>query len=49
MQLLIEDFNITNFQAIILGSDQGRKVYTKKLINLVARYNLNKKVKFYTY
>ena len=46
LNILIEDYNITNFQAIILGSDQGRKVYTKKLINLVERYNLNKKVKF---
>ncbi len=46
LNILIEDFNILNFQAIILGSDQGRKVYKKKLINLVERYNLNKKVKF---
>ena len=46
LNILIEDYNVTNFQAIILGSDQGRKVYTKKLINLVERYNLNKKVKF---
>jgi len=46
LNILIEDYNITNFQAIILGSDQGRKVYSKKLINLVQRYNLNKKVKF---
>ena len=46
LNVLIEDYNIINFQAIILGSDQGRKVYSKKLINLVERYNLNKKVKF---
>ena len=46
LNILIEDFNITKFQAIILGSDQGRKVYTKKLINLVERYNLNKKIRF---
>ena len=46
LNILIEDYNFTNFQAIILGSDQGRKVYTKKLINLVERYNLNKKIKF---
>ena len=46
LNILIEDYHITNFQAILLGSDQGRKVYTKKLINLVERYNLNKKVKF---
>ena len=46
LNILIEDYNFTNFQAIILGSDQGRKVYTKKLVNLVERYNLNKKIKF---
>jgi len=46
LNILIEDFNYTNFQGIILGSDQGRKVYSKKLINLVQRYSLNKKVKF---
>ena len=46
LNILIEDFNITHFQAIILGSDQGRKVYSKKLINLVQRYSLNKKIKF---
>jgi glycosyltransferase involved in cell wall biosynthesis len=46
LNILIEDYNFTNFQAIILGSDQGRKVYSKKLINLVQRYSLNKKVKF---
>ncbi|MDC3233475.1 glycosyltransferase family 4 protein, partial [Pelagibacteraceae bacterium] len=31
---------------IVLGSDQGRKVYKKKLINLVQRYRLGQKVKF---
>ena len=46
LNILTEDYNFTNFQAIILGSDQGRKVYTKKLVNLVERYNLNKKIKF---
>ena len=46
LNILIEDYNFTNFQAIMLGSDQGRTVYKKKLINLVERYNLNKKVKF---
>ena len=49
LNILIEDFNFTNFQAIILGPDQGRKVYSKKLINLVQRYSLNKKVKFIQY
>ena len=46
LNILVEDYNITNFQAIILGSDQGRTVYSKKLNNLVQRYSLNKKIKF---
>ena len=46
LNILTEDYNNLNFQAIILGSDQGRKVYKKKLINLVERYSLNKKIKF---
>ena len=46
LNILIEDYNFTNFQAIILGSDQGRKVYYKKLLSLVERYNLTKKIKF---
>ncbi len=46
LNILIQDYNNSNFQAILLGSDQGRKVYKKKLINLVQRYSLNKKVKF---
>ena len=35
LNILIEDYNFSNFEAIILGSDQGRTVYKKKLINLV--------------
>ena len=46
LNILIEDYHFTEFQAILLGPDQGRNVYKKKLINLVARYNLNKKIKF---
>ena len=46
LNILIEDYNLTNFQAVLLGSDQGRKVYSKKLLNLVQRYSLSKKVKF---
>jgi len=30
LNILIEDYNFTNFQAIMLGSDQGRTVYKKK-------------------
>ena len=46
LNILIEDYNVTNFQAVLLGSDQGRKVYFKKLYSLVERYSLTKKVKF---
>jgi len=46
INILTEDYNISNFQAIILGSDQGRKVYKKKLINLIQRYRLSQKIKF---
>ena len=46
LNILIEDYHVTNFQAILLGSDQGRKVYSKKLYSLVERYSLTKKVKF---
>ena len=46
LNILFEDYSCNNFQAIILGSDQGRKVYKKKLNNLVQRYRLNQKIKF---
>ena len=46
LNILVEDYNYTNFQAIMLGSDQGRKVYTKKLLSLVERYSLTKKIIF---
>ncbi len=46
LNILIEDYNKSDFQAILLGSDQGRKVYTKKLYSLVERYSLTKKIKF---
>tara|TARA_B100000029_G_scaffold234483_1_gene231715 strand:- start:161 stop:919 length:759 start_codon:yes stop_codon:yes gene_type:complete len=49
LNILIEDYNKTNFQAVILGSDQGRKVYSKKLSSLVERYQLNQKVRFITH
>tara|TARA_Y100000590_G_C15681014_1_gene999797 strand:+ start:655 stop:1812 length:1158 start_codon:yes stop_codon:yes gene_type:complete len=51
--IFIEAINILNqqadvkpFTAIILGSDQGRKVYYKTLINQVAKYRLSQKIKF---
>ena len=46
LNILIEDFNNYRFEAIILGSDQGRNVYKKKLQNLSQRYNLNQKIFF---
>ena len=45
LNILIEDYKKDKFQAIILGSDQGRNVYKKKLQSLIDRYNLNKKIK----
>ncbi|MFL2883443.1 MAG: glycosyltransferase family 4 protein [Pelagibacteraceae bacterium] len=47
INILLEDFNKTNFEAIILGSDQGRNVYSKKLFGLVERYQLNRRIKFF--
>jgi len=51
--VFIEALNILNqqtyvkpFSAIILGSDQGRKVYYKKLLSLVEKYRLNQIIKF---
>tara|TARA_B100002051_G_scaffold270398_1_gene303218 strand:+ start:4640 stop:5788 length:1149 start_codon:yes stop_codon:yes gene_type:complete len=46
LNILIEDYNRYNYQAIILGSDQGRNVYFKKLLSLSQRYGLNKKIRF---
>tara|TARA_Y100001970_G_scaffold215877_1_gene264236 strand:+ start:502 stop:1665 length:1164 start_codon:yes stop_codon:yes gene_type:complete len=35
-----------SLEAIILGSDQGRKVYKKQLVDLVQQFRLNKIIKF---
>ena len=52
-EMFIESLNIfrsTNpeidFTAIILGTDQGRTVFRKKLENLVQQYHLTKNIKF---
>ena len=52
-ELFIEAVNLTNielgyeaFHAIILGSDQGRNLYKKKLVRLIEQYRLNKQIKF---
>jgi len=49
LNILLEDHHQSNFQAIILGSDQGRNVYSKKLLSLVERYQLKNKVKFISF
>ena len=46
LYLLTAKYNKNNFHAIILGSDQGRGVYSKKLFLLVERYRLRKKITF---
>ena len=46
LNLLIENYYKDNFHAIILGSDQGRNIYSKKLFLLVERYRLTKKLTF---
>ncbi len=43
---LNKEFPEKEFIAVILGSDQGRKVYKKKLVRLVEQYRLSNYVKF---
>ena len=52
-ELFIEAVNLVNIQlgyeafyAVILGSDQGRALYKKKLIRLSEQYRMTKQVKF---
>ena len=52
-ELFIESLSILkkklpalDFVAVILGSDQGRKIYKKKLVRLVERHRLNNSVIF---
>ena len=52
-EMFIEAVNLINkeldpesFNVIILGSDQGRKLYKKKLLRLVEQYRLTNQVKF---
>jgi len=52
-EVFIEALNKVNielghqtFYAIILGSDQGRNLYKKKLLRLIDRYRLNDQVRF---
>ena len=46
LNLLKEKYKKLNFQAIILGSHQGRKVYYKKLISMIEKYNLKNDIFF---
>ena len=46
IKLLAERNDITPFEAIILGSAQGRNVYRKQLLVLVQQYRLGKIIKF---
>ena len=46
LSLLSEEYNNESFYAVILGSDQGRDVYSKKLLHLTERYRLGKKITF---
>jgi glycosyltransferase involved in cell wall biosynthesis len=46
LNLLVEELDNENFHAIILGSDQGRTIYSKKLLLLVEQYRLGKKISF---
>jgi glycosyltransferase involved in cell wall biosynthesis len=52
-ELFIEAINLVNielgyeaFYAVILGSDQGRDLYKKKLIRLTEQFRMNNQVKF---
>jgi glycosyltransferase involved in cell wall biosynthesis len=52
-EVFIEAINLVNielgyeaFYAVILGSDQGRDLYKKKLIRLSEQYRLSKQIKF---
>ena len=49
IKLLYEKSDIPSFEAILLGSDQGRNVYKKQLIDLVLKHRLNNIIKFIDY
>ncbi|MDC0247877.1 glycosyltransferase family 4 protein [Pelagibacteraceae bacterium] len=46
IKLLVERGTPQDFEAIILGSDQGRNIFKKKLIGLVEQHRLTKIIKF---
>ena len=52
-ELFIEAVNLVNielgyeaFYAVILGNDQGRDLYKKKLVKLCEKYNISRQIKF---
>ena len=47
IRLVKEKIPEKSFCAVILGSDQGRNVYKKKLLRLVEQYRLNNYIKFF--
>jgi len=47
IRLVKEKIPEKSFCAVILGSDQGRNVYKKKLLRLVEQYRLNDYIKFF--
>ena len=47
IRLVKEKMSENSFCAVILGSDQGRNVYKKKLLRLVEQYRLNDYIKFF--
>jgi len=47
IRLVKEKLSEKSFCAVILGSDQGRNVYKKKLLRLVEQYRLNDYIKFF--
>ena len=46
LNIMKKDHSDKNFFAIILGSDQGRKIYKKKLLRLVEQYRLTQDILF---
>ncbi len=49
LNILSQQTDIKPFLSIILGNDQGRKVYYKKLLSLVEQYRLGPKIKFFSH
>ena len=46
LSLVNKELGYDSFYAVILGSDQGRNVYKKKIVRLVEQHRLTKQVKF---